>query len=93
MKGSDFMAQANVNIRMDEELKKQFVKFCDDVGMNMTTAVCVFAKAVVAQQRFPFEIKANDTTKQAMKNVEKGANMSKSFDSVKSLMKDLNAED
>ena len=27
------MAQTNVNIRMDEELKKQFEKFCSDVGM------------------------------------------------------------
>ena len=28
------MAQTNINIRMDEELKKQFDNFCSDVGMR-----------------------------------------------------------
>ena len=38
------MAQTNINIRMDENLKKQFEAFCSDIGMTMTTAFCVFAK-------------------------------------------------
>lgn len=50
------MAQTNVNIRMDENLKKQFDAFCSDVGMSMTTAFCVFAKTVVRQHKIPFEI-------------------------------------
>ncbi len=50
------MAQTNVNIRMDAELKKQFESFCSDTGMNMTTAFCIFAKTVVRQRRIPFEI-------------------------------------
>ena len=50
------MAQTNINIRMDEELKKQFDAFCSEVGMSMTTAICVFAKTVVRQHRIPFEI-------------------------------------
>ena len=45
------MAQTNVNIRMDEELKRQFDAFCSEVGMNMTTAFCIFAKTVVRQHR------------------------------------------
>lgn len=53
------MAQTNVNIRMDEDLKKQFDKFCNDVGMTMTTAICIFAKTVVRQQKIPFEITAD----------------------------------
>lgn len=52
------MAQTNVNIRMDEELKKQFDEFCSDVGMNMTTAICIFAKTVVRERKIPFEISA-----------------------------------
>ena len=55
-KGDVFMAQTNINIRMDEELKKQFDAFCSDVGMSMTTAFCIFAKTVVRQHRIPFEI-------------------------------------
>lgn len=52
------MAQTNINIRMDEELKKQFDAFCSEVGMSMTTAICVFAKTVVRQRKIPFEISA-----------------------------------
>ncbi len=52
------MAQTNVNIRMDEDLKKQFDAFCSDIGMSMTTAFCVFAKAAVRERKIPFEISA-----------------------------------
>lgn len=50
------MAQTNVNIRMDEDLKKEFDAFCTDVGMTMTTAICMFAKTVVRRHSIPFEI-------------------------------------
>ncbi len=50
------MAQTSINIRIDEELKKQFDAFCSDIGMSMTTAFCVFAKTVVREKRIPFEI-------------------------------------
>lgn len=53
------MAQTNVNIRMDEELKKQFDDFCNNVGMTMTTAFCIFAKKTVKDQKIPFEIEAD----------------------------------
>lgn len=52
------MGQTSINIRMDEDLKKQFEAFCSDVGMTMTTAVCVFAKTAVRERRIPFEISA-----------------------------------
>ena len=50
------MAQTNINIRMDEDLKKQFEAFCSDIGMTMTTAFCVFAKTTVRKQKIPFEL-------------------------------------
>ena len=53
------MAQATMNIRMDADLKKQFEAFCSEIGMTMTTAVCVFAKMAVKERRIPFEIKAD----------------------------------
>lgn len=52
------MAQTNISIRMDEDLKKQFDAFCSDIGMTMTTAFCVFAKAAVRERKIPFEISA-----------------------------------
>lgn len=54
------MAQTTINIRMDEELKKEAEKLFADFGMNMTTAVTIFAKAVVRERKIPFEIAASD---------------------------------
>ena len=54
------MSQTIVNIRMDSELKKQFEAFCSDVGMDMTTAFCIFAKKTVREGRIPFKISVED---------------------------------
>ncbi len=50
------MAQATFSIRMDESLKKQFDTLCSDFGMSASTAITVFAKAVVRERRIPFTI-------------------------------------
>lgn len=65
------MAQTNINIRMDEELKKQFDAFCSDVGMSMTTAFCIFAKTVVRQHRIPFEISTDSDPFYSPANMER----------------------
>ena len=50
------MAQATLNVRMDENVKKQFDAFCSEVGMNTSVAVNLFAKAVLRERKIPFEI-------------------------------------
>ena len=50
------MAQTNLTIRIDEDLKKQLDEFCTKVGINITTAFNLFARKVVSEQRIPFEI-------------------------------------
>ena len=65
------MAQTNVNIRMDEDLKKQFDAFCSDIGMNMTTAFCVFAKTAVRERRIPFEISAESDPFYSKENIQR----------------------
>lgn len=88
------MAQTNINIRMDENLKKQFDYLCNELGMNMTTAFNIFAKTMVRQQGMPFEITLNapnSETLAAIDDVNHGRNLSKSFHSVAELMEDLNA--
>ncbi|MBR1494679.1 MAG: type II toxin-antitoxin system RelB/DinJ family antitoxin [Acidaminococcaceae bacterium] len=52
------MGQATFSVRMDEKLKKQFDNLCQEFGMNTTTAINVFARAVVRQRKIPFEITA-----------------------------------
>ena len=88
------MAQTSVNIRMDEDLNKQFDSFCSDVGMNMTTAFCVFAKTVVRERRIPFEIRLdepNALTYTAMETAEKNEDIYGPFENVSDLMEALNA--
>jgi DNA-damage-inducible protein J len=59
VKGVVIMAQSvNINIRMDEDLKKQAELLFDQFGMNMTTAFTIFVKAVVREKKIPFEIAA-----------------------------------
>lgn len=53
------MEQSTISIRIDSQLKKDFEEFCNNVGMNMTTAISIFAKKVVKEQRIPFEISAD----------------------------------
>ena len=50
------MAQTAFSIRMDDGLKREFSQFCENIGMTMSTAFVVFAKAALRSRRIPFEI-------------------------------------
>lgn len=53
------MSNVNVNIKLDKNLKENFARVCDEMGMNMTTAFNIFAKAVVNEEAIPFKVRAN----------------------------------
>ena len=53
------MSTTSITIRMDVDLKKQAETLFDDMGLSMTTAITLFAKAVVRQNKIPFEITAD----------------------------------
>lgn len=50
------MAQSLVNIRMDEDLKRQFDYVCGELGLNMSTAITIFAKKMVRENGIPFDV-------------------------------------
>lgn len=54
------MAQATFSVRMDETLKRQFDALCSDFGMTASTAINVFARAVVRERKIPFEIVSSE---------------------------------
>jgi len=54
------MAHAIVNVRVDTDVKRGIEEFCEEVGMNVSTAVNLFFKAVLSQRKIPFEIAAPD---------------------------------
>ena len=51
------MATTNLNIRIDENLKKQAEVLFSDLGLNMSSAITVFLKSAVDYNGIPFEIK------------------------------------
>lgn len=88
------MATVNMSIRMDTELKKQAEAMLSDMGLNMTTAMNMFLRQVVRQGRIPFEIATdipNAETLAAINDVNNNWNVSKAYDSMEELMRDLNA--
>lgn len=50
------MATEVLAVRMDAELKENFSKTCDDLGLSMSTAVIMLAKKMTREQRLPFEV-------------------------------------
>ena len=53
------MAQTALCIRIDTKLKKDFDMCCDSIGMSMSTAINVFIKKAIREQRIPFDITAS----------------------------------
>jgi len=76
------MSQSTLSIRIDDDIKKSFDNFCNDVGMNPSVAVNMFVRAVLRESRIPFEItgtqdpfysvKNQARLKEAMKQLEEG---------------------
>jgi len=50
------MSMKLVNIRMDEDLKKEMEIVCNDLGINITTAFTIFAKKLTREKRIPFSV-------------------------------------
>ena len=53
------MGQTSINIRTDENLKKQFDSVCDEMGLTLSTAINIFMKTVVREREIPFKLTAN----------------------------------
>ena len=53
------MAKVSTNIGLDAELKKSAQELFADFGMDLTTAITLFLKQSVREQRIPFEINAD----------------------------------
>ncbi|MCX2717466.1 type II toxin-antitoxin system RelB/DinJ family antitoxin [Helicobacter sp. MIT 21-1697] len=68
----------NVTFRMDKKDKQEFEAVIHALGLNLSSAFNIFAKAVVRESGIPFDLKAeipNEQTAQAMKNVINGENI------------------
>jgi DNA-damage-inducible protein J len=84
----------NINIRVDEEVKRKAEAIFTELGINMSTAMNMFLRYSVRYGGIPFDLrieKPNAETLSAIEDVNNNRNISKTFDSVSALMEDLNA--
>lgn len=50
------MAQSTISARIDSKDKTDFDSFCKNVGLSASTAINLFVKAVLRENRIPFDI-------------------------------------
>lgn len=91
--------QSYLSVRVNEADKKEFEEFCNDVGMNVSVAINMFIKAVLRDNKLPFEItkksQFSEDLKEALleaKEMREHPEKYKKFHSVQELMEDLNDE-
>lgn len=87
------MAQTLVNVRMDENIKKEMEKTCKELGITMSTAFNIFARKMCREKRIPFEVSIDSfysesniqTLKNSIKELEKGKVVEKSLDELEAM--------
>ena len=87
------MAQSNVNIRMDEDIKREFDRVCNELGINMSTAITILAKKMIREERIPFDVsidpfytKSNTSAlEKSAKQLEEGRVVVKSMEELEAL--------
>ena len=91
------MAQTNLTIRIEENLKHDAEILFSKIGMNMSTAINIFFRQAVRAQEIPFELKPYDDyyTEARMKRIlhsvaqaEKGEIVTKTFAELEAMAND-----
>ena len=50
---------AQISLRIDDEVKRNAERTLDEIGLSMSTAINIFLKTVVRENRIPFELSAD----------------------------------
>lgn len=53
------MTTANINVRVDENLKKEAERLFNDLGLNMSSAITMFLKSAVRCDGIPLDVRRN----------------------------------
>lgn len=57
------MAQTTMTFRVDDALKKDFDRLCDEFGLSNTAALTIFMKTMVRERRIPRHRYCRDNAK------------------------------
>lgn len=50
---------AQINLRVDDDVKRNAERTLNEIGLSMSTAINIFLKTVVRENRIPFELSAD----------------------------------
>jgi len=88
---------AQVNIRIDDDLKTRADNIFNELGLNMTTAFTMFIRQTIRQGGIPFEITTRTdpfynpenmkVLRQSIKEAEEGKLIVKTFDELQEMEK------
>lgn len=87
------MAQSTISFRIDEDMKKQLSEICEALGMTVPEALKICIKMIINKGGLPFEVKLdtpNFETLKGLQEVKESKNLSKEFNSIEELLRDLN---
>ena len=76
------MSTANINVRVDADLKRSAEDLFNELGLNMTAAITMFLKSAVSHDGIPFEVKRvipNAETKAALAEYDAMKNHPESY--------------
>jgi len=63
------MAGVNVTVRIDEETKRDFDNFCENVGINITTVFNMLFKATLRTRELPISVTDAEPQSMARKDL------------------------
>ena len=55
------MPKANVNVKIDAEVKELATQFLERMGLDQTTAIDIYFRQIISEQRLPFQPVVNLT--------------------------------
>ena len=62
------MELTTINVRMDKKIKNEAENLFAELGINMSTAINIFVRQAIRQNKIPFEISAEKTFAAEKKN-------------------------
>jgi DNA-damage-inducible protein J len=84
-----------MNIRMDDDIKRQAQHLFAEFGLDMTTAINMFLRQAIRERRIPFELKLdipNAETLAAIEEIQqmkKNSSKGEAYSDVDEMMQDL----
>ncbi len=86
------MAQTLVNVRMDEDVKRNMEETCKELGITMSTAFNIFARKMCREKRIPFEVSIDPFySKSNLKAIKESINQLKDGKTVTKTLEELEA--